>query len=237
MNSRIYRYDRVKKPHHYKVLGIFLAIFIVMAIIGGFIFADIKRSSGPEVVEGPGKSVSQVLSDSIQKLTIDESTFYMELPGDWKEITRVNNKVENSISWRSTKKGEENRILTLYIDLAPPNKPLNRLLPVKAEGGRMIITGDISENCASFTGGGTFDVSKAIHLPPSPAKWQKVDFLCNLPRVTDNEVGTGSTDGLNTTFVTGKIKGKHNYFFVYADRNIQAKNGILIDAIESFKAK
>jgi hypothetical protein len=236
MNSRIYRYDRVKKKHHYKVLGVFLAVFVVMGILGGLVFADIRNSSS-QTIEGPGKTVSQVLSDSIQKLTIDEPTYTLELPGDWKQQTRVNNNVENSITWQSTKKGEENRQLTLYVDKAPPNKPLNRLLPVKAEGARIITTGDISENCASFTGGGTFDVSKAIHLPPAPAKWQKVDFLCNLPRVTDNEIGTGSTDGLNSTMVTGATKGKHSYFFVYTDRNIQPKSGILIDAVESFKAK
>ena len=236
MSSRIYRYDRSVKPHHYKfIVIIIVAIIIILGIVAAVYF-DMKNS-GSKTVKGPGNTVGQVLGNSIDRLIVDEDLFTMELPGHWKELSRTKTVNENSIKWIATKPGDDNRSLTLYIDLVPPNRTaINRLLPVKAEGQKLIY-GEISENCASYTGGGTFDNSKAIHKEETPAKWQGVDFICNLPRVVDNETGTGSTDGLNTVFVTGPKGGRHRYFFVYTDRNVQPKGGVLLDAIDSFRAK
>lgn len=236
MSSKVYRYDRTVKPHHYKFIVIFIIALLVMVVIGIVVFIDMRNSES-KTVSGPSNTVNQVLGDSIDRLIVDEELFTMELPGHWKEHARVKNKVENSIKWIATKAGEDNRYITLYIDSVPADRTaVNRLLPVKAEGQKLIY-GEISENCASFTGGGTFNTNDAVKKTVTPAKWQGVDFLCNLPRVVDNETGTGSTDGLNSVYVTGPKGGRHSYFFVYTDRNIQPKGGVLLDAIESFRAK
>ncbi len=236
MSSRIYRYNKIKKPHHYKVLAVVGVTFVLLGIVGALVLLDIRKNQS-DTVAGPGKIVGQVLSDSVQRLTIDQPTYTMELPGSWKELKRVNNDVENSVSWISTTKGDDNRWITLYVDRTPPNIAVNKLLPVRVEGNRLIY-GNISDNCAGFTKDGTFNAGQAVKLPPTMAKWQGIDFLCNLPRVVDNETGTGTQgDGLNTTFVTGPKSGKHRYFFVYTDRNIQAKNNVFLDAVDSFRAK
>ncbi len=236
MSSNYYRYNRSVKPHHYKFIVIIAVSLVIIAIIFVLLLLDMRRGKTTTVV-GPQRTVGQVLGNSIDKLVVDEKLFTMELPGHWKLLTKTNNVHENSITWIATKKGEDSRSLTLYIDKVPESRrAINKLLPVKASGNKLLY-GDISENCASFTGGGTFNTGQAVSKPETTAKWQGIDFICNLPRVVDNETGTGSADGLNAVYVTGPTGGRHRYFFVYTDRNIQPKNGVLLDAIDSFRAK
>jgi hypothetical protein len=159
----------------------------------------------------------------------------MELPGDWKQVERKTTTTENSITWQGTKKGQDNRKLTLYVDVIPP-LAVNSLLPVTASGDTLSL-GDVSDNCATFTQKGTLDTSKAVQNRDSPAKYKQVDFICDLAQVTQNKTGTGSTDGINMVNVTGLTKGKHKYFFLFNDQNIQPNLTILTNAIKSFKAK
>ncbi|MDB5185901.1 MAG: hypothetical protein JWL85_424 [Candidatus Saccharibacteria bacterium] len=230
-----YRYDKSFRPKRHKFLFVFAGALLVVVSLAAFVWRDVTRNQAVNI-EGQSRTVNQVFNDTIQRLTVDEQLYSMELPGDWKEIKRTNTSTENSITWQATKKGEDNRSLTLHIDTIPASRPLNRLLPVNAEGNTLMY-GEISDNCASFTGGGSLDAQKAVHSKETEAKWQKVDFICNLPRVIDNEIGTGSTEGINTVSVTGPLQGKHKYFFVYTDRNVQPKTSILLDAIRSFRAK
>ncbi len=236
MSSQKYRYGyRPGKHRSRKLFLIVAATFVVLGIVGTIILLDLKRHKAPKV-EGASRTVSQVINGVSQQRTIDEKTFIMELPVDWKEVARRKNSRENLITWQSTKKGEENRKLTLHIDAIPSDYAINRLLPIVSQGAKLVYS-DLSDNCATFTGGGTFNTSQAVTLKPTVAKWQKVDFICNLPQVTDNQIGTGSSEGINFVSVTGENQGSHRYFFVYADRNIQPNYNILYDALRSFRAK
>lgn len=230
-----YKYGhRPGRRRRTRVLIVLAVSLLILGSIGSIVVYDLRKSEN-KPVEGQGRTVVQVSDDASNKMTVEEPTFSMELPGDWKETGRRKDAAEQSISWQATKKGEDNRYLKLYIDTIPANRSINRLLPVTAHGNGLS-AGNISENCATFTKGGTLDAGKAEKLPETPAKWEKVDFICNLPRVTDNEVGTGSTEGINTVTVKG-TKGEHKYFFVYTDRNIQANYTILYNAVSSFTAK
>ena len=232
-----YRYGhRPGRRRRTRVLIVLSVTLLIAAAIGGVIGYDIyKNRENNTVVEGTTRTVIQSLDDGMDKLSIDEPFFSMELPGDWKEVKRVNNQNENSISWQSTKKQESNRMLTLYVDTIPAKKALNRLLPVTPNGTKLT-TGDISDNCALFTQGGTLNATEAQRLPETPAKYKGVDFICNLPRVIDNEVGTGSLEGINSVTLKGS-KGEHKYFFLYTERNIQPNYTIFYNAVRSFTAK
>lgn len=236
MSAPKYRYGhRSGKRRPRKALLVLACSLLLLGIIGSVIYLDLKKHVSSEV-KGEGRVVSQVLSDNANLKTIDEPFFTLELPADWREIGRNQSSLYTSISWQAGTKGQDNRYLTLYIDRLPLDYPLNRLLPVRAQGNELSF-GDLSDNCSSFTAGGTTDANKAAGLPPTKSKWQKVDFMCNLPRFTDNEVGTGTPEAMNSVSVTGPVKGTHKYFFVYTDRNFQPNYNIFYDVIRSFRAK
>lgn len=234
MDAR-YRYGhRPGRRRRTRVLIVLAVSLLILGAGGGLVGYDIYKNRNKPVT-GTTRTVVQALDESVDKLNVDEPTFTMELPGDWKEIGRKNDNRTRSITWQATKKNADNRYLEVHIDIIPVTKSINRLLPVSAMGNSLT-NQDISDNCASYTGGGTLDAGQAEKLKDTPAKFQTVDFICDLPQVTQNKVGTGSTEGINTVTVGGS-KGKHKYFFLYTDHNIQSDYTILYNAIKSFKAK
>ncbi len=214
---------------------ILIASVALLAAAGTFIYADISRNTST-VVEGERRVISQVLSDSIQQYVVDEALFTFELPGDWEEFERRSTDSQNSITWQEVTEGQAGRVLTLYIDAIPAEVPVNRLLPVTAQGPRLTF-GTVSDPCYTFTGEGTANVREAVNLRPAPAKWQGVDFLCNLTNPVTNIVATGSIGVPTGTDIVGLNGESHRYLFVYNDQNIQPKYSILINAIRSFTAK
>lgn len=109
---------------------------------------------------------------------------------------------------------------------------VNRLMPVTVQGGSMSV-GNISDNCATFTGDAS-DANKS-RSGQLKARWSGVDFICSMGSI-DNQVGVGAPGGINEISLTGS-QGTHKYFFLYIDRTIQPDYTILEDALTSFRAK
>jgi hypothetical protein len=234
--SITYRYDhRSVKQRRKRIFGVLLGFVLIIGLIAGVIFWDLKSGKDTSV-EGDTKTITQVASEGVQRFTVDEQFYTFELPGDWKEVSRKNTATENSITWQATKSNEDNRFMTIYTDTIPPRKALNRLVPLTAQGN-MVSAGDVSDNCSTFTAGGTLVNPDFQKLSPTPAKYQKVDFICNLPNPHENEIGTGSTEGLNAVTITGPSKGPHKYFFLYTDHNVQPNYMIFTEVLRSFRAK
>lgn len=231
------KYQLDHKPAQHRRKSVFIVLFMTLLIIGAIgyvVWRDIRKNSDNQVT-GKTQVIQQAKNDSVNTLVVNEPLFSMGLPGDWKELKRQKNETENYITWVSSSTNSA-RMLRLYIDIIPTTLPVNRELAVTAQGNAIMV-GDISENCATFTKGGTLNVHEAALLKETPAKWNTVDFICDLPRVNDNEVGTGSTDGVNTLTLTGPTKGPHKYFFLYTEHSSQANYEILNNALRSFKAK
>jgi hypothetical protein len=211
-----------------------LVFVLLLLIIAGLIGYDVYKGRSTQQTGAP--KISQLVVDGGPKIKIDEPTFSLVLPGDWKEMGRVNNEVERSITWQATMAKEDNRFMTIYIDKIPRTKSFNRLLPLEAVGASLR-HGSVSDNCAAFTEGGSFDASVAAKARDTQAKWEEVTFICDLPKVFDDVVGTSSLEGINIVGITGEKSGKHNYFFTYTDHNTRANYEIFSTIIESFKAK
>jgi len=236
MGAPRYRYGhKLEKRRPRKALLVLSGSVLMLALLAGVVFWDLRKHVSP-TVEGESRVVSQVLSDNAQQKLVDEPFFSFELPGDWKETGRNTNSQYTSISWQATAKDKDNRYLTVYIDRIPTDMPLNRIVTVKAQGNGLSFS-EVSDNCANFTVGGSFETRAAATSRPTLTKWNKVDFMCNLPRVIDNEVGTGSEGAPNSVTVTGPNKGAHRYFFLYTDRNYQPDYTIFYDVLRSFRAK
>ena len=231
-----YQYDhKPGRRRRRQVLAVAGLSALILGGVGALVLGDVRKSQSTEV-SGKAQTILQANDDSVNRFRVNEPLFTLELPGDWKELKRQNDQTENSITWQSTRTSGDGRSLKLYIDTIPTSMAVNRLLPVSAQGST-IVPGDISENCATFTQGGTLNVYEAAKLKETPAKWNKTDFICDLPRVNDNRVGTGSAEGINSVTVTGPTKGAHKYFFLYTEHNIQPNYELLHNALRSFTAK
>ncbi len=234
--DRKYKYGQ--KPGRRRRTRLLIILAVSVLIVGslvGLLLLDLRQNRS-HPVEGASHTVVQALDGNSSRLVADEDNFTMELPSDWKKIEQRNDRNEHSFTWQATKKGEDNRILKLYIDTIPATMPLNRLLPVTVMGNALSV-GDVSQNCATFTQGATLNAQDAEKLTDKPAKWQQVDFICNVSRVVENQIGTGSTEGNNAVTIKGEQKGAHKYFFLFTDHNIQPNESIFVSAVKSFKAK
>lgn len=230
-----YHYDHRPVRHRLrKVLFILGLSLLILGGIAALVWRDLPKKETS--VSGSSHTILQAGQDAVNRLLVNEPLFSMELPSDWKEIGRTNRATDHTITWESTKKQQDGRSLRVYIDTIPATLAVNRLLPVMAQGNALSL-GEISENCATFTPGGTLNVYDAAKLKETPAKWNKVDFICNLPGVNNNEVGTGSPEGINTVSLAGSNLAMHKYFFVFTDHNNQANYEIFFNALRSFKAK
>lgn len=236
MSAPKYRYGHgTAKRRPRRALLVVFSTLVVAGVLGGILLLDIRKGASP-VVEGNSRVVSQVLGDNAQTLYINEPFFSFELPGDWKETERNRNAQYNSISWQATLKDKSNRYLTLYVDRIPFDLAFNRLVAVRANGTGISYS-DVSDNCANFTVGGAQNGQLSQAAQVTPTKWNKVDFLCNLPKAVDNQVGTAAEGSPNAIMVSGPTQGTHKYFFVYTDRNFQPDYSIFYDVLASFRAK
>lgn len=227
--SSVYTHDHRRNNVKASVfLVVLLSSLAGLGLIAFFIYNDLQTNKA-ESVQGEERTVSQAFGSTTTHFVTEED-FEFELPGDWREIDKIDRPSEQSITWQATKKNADNRWLKLYINTIPDD-PIVRLLPVTVEENKLK-RGQLSAPCGTFTGS---DADGASVI----AKWEDVEFMCDLTKGVDNNIiGTGQKgQPLNTLTVTGEKSGKNRYFFVYTDRNIQPKYEIIYDAINSFQAK
>ena len=229
----MYRHNvRVKRQR--QVILVVLVLVVSMATsLFIFVFFLIRHDTNKE---NPSTATSPVPAGTVgtpqQKLKVDEKWFSFELPSDWKPVTS-NVRPYTYWQWRSTVKNADDKTLTVYVDGAPPNYPINQLLPLmKNESGFLL--GNLSDNCNEFTA----DVKAALDAHQTrPSRWQGIDFICDVPNFVNQAIGTGSSDGVNKITMNGATSGKHDYFFVYVDHNIHPNSSIFTNALDSFRVK
>ncbi len=228
--SATYSYNRSLHKHH--LARLFLVMVAIAALIGLGWLLWRHYTGSPIAVNGQTLYVPQSAKAQPTQI-ISEPLFVTQLPSDWRLVSAKS----GVYSWQSTLKGNDNRYLSIYVDSVPTSLPVNQELPLTVNGNQLSY-GALSGNCANFTPGGTLNAAQAVKLKPSPAVWHGVNFICNLPRVIDNQIGTGSVGNpVNATTITGPQNGTHSYFFLYTDRNAQPDYSILYNVIQNFRAK
>jgi hypothetical protein len=219
---------RVQRPHNYKIfLATVAVIGVVVLVVWFMIHKDIANTTAPK---SNVPIVSTIADGSGDTITIQEPYFSFELPSDWKFQTEVHQTYANSYTWASTKKGGDDRTLTIHVDIMPQDYKIVKMLPLTSNGASFLL-GNVSDDCVKFSGTEVQRKSNASFQ----AKWQDVLFMCD-PMSANQTAGTGSKkDGIGAP-LSGS-KGTHKYFFYYEDHNIRPDSSILRDAVSSFKAK
>jgi hypothetical protein len=185
------------KPSH-KLIHTVVTVVITLLLVGGGAYAYyfLQKDTETEFTSNPGK----VRESTIQSLNpagakFDEGAFEMELPGDWKRLQPDLSGPYKKYSYQAGLKNADNRFLTIYVDGVPPNLAVNKAVAVRGEGATLS-HGMVSENCTEFTNPTTPNQLAVT------AKWDGVEFLCDLDTKTRNVVGISSPGAVNKVELT-----------------------------------
>jgi len=210
---------------------VLLEIVIVVAILVAVGFAAKHFLSAGTSISNMPPSVTTVVSPhTAGKKHADAGMFTLELPADWKSATPPQ-QAYKIYSWHNTAQNAGVRRLDVYVDGAP-QMPVNRVLPIQANGSQLVPLGQVSDNCVTFTQG-----AKNAGGSSLPGKYKQVNFLCDTANYARNVVGTSSPNGVDTVKVASLASGGHSFFFVYTDNSATPDYDILTDIITGFHLK
>jgi hypothetical protein len=176
----------------------------------------------------PPISTTTVSTPKQNKKHIDERFFGLDLPADWQPVAPPRQPYAVH-SWQNTAQNKGARRLDIYVDGAP-RLAVNRVLPIQANGARLVLLGQVSDNCITFTEG-----AKQTAAASMLAKWRGVKFLCDTANHERNVTGTSSPTGIDDVTLAGS--GKHSFFFVYTDNSATPDYDLFTNIITSFQAK
>jgi hypothetical protein len=202
---------------------------IVVVVITAFAVRHLL-SSDTSLGETPPAATSKVSLPIQHKRHISERFFSLDLPTDWRS-TASPNQPYAIYSWHNTAGNKGVRRLDVYLDGAP-RLAVNRVLPVQANGTRLVLLGQVSDNCMTFTEG-----AKRTAAASMPAKWRGVNFLCDTANPLRDVVGTSSPNGIDTVKVSSPGTGTHDFFFVYTDNSATPDYDVFTGIVTSFQAK
>jgi hypothetical protein len=169
-------------------------------------------------------------SSQAAKVTINKPEFKMEIPGGWTE-----RKVETSPTgprYTFAAPTGEPKMLDIYIDNPPTNLAINKAIVISLQGNGL--THDyVSENCVTFTD----PKYKNPQTGFAPARWQEIDFICDMANSSRQVVGTISHDGMNQLSTTGVSGATHKVFMTYTDNDITPSYSTFYDILGSVQFK
>ncbi len=222
VDRRIHRHQKLRK----RAGWLLVAIFIALAVYG---ILHLRVTPKQNVYNSPPSSRSYQ-PGTLAKVTINKPELTLELPSGWTEESIPQSRTSPRYSMHSPP--AEARQLQIYIDNPPQSFGLNRAIAVSASGNG-IVHDSVSDNCTTFT-----DVSKRDPVTGfATAKWQGIDFYCDVANYARAVVGTVSKDGFNYFNATGPTFGTHKVFITYTDNNISPDYTVFYDILDSLHFK
>lgn len=224
-----YRFGRRQISHRKR--NVLLLSILALLLAGGVVWGKSYFKANTVISPPPSPEVTQVTSKQAPTKQFAEGIFMISLPADW-----VYKGQQRQIApyapylFENTKISPGTEQLEVYVDTIPTALGVNRVLPVQGEGNRITPT-TVSDNCANFTG------NKVPGSTSTPAKWDGLNFLCDLGNYERDVVGTSSSSGVNTVKLTGPTTGMHQIFFTYTDNGSTPNFNIFTEAVRSFRLK
>lgn len=228
--STVYQHQlhahKIRRRHPRRWLALF-AVLLVAGLVYGF------QQLKPETVISQTKPTTKTLKTTVATERFTKGAFAIDLPKGWQFMSKQQD-LYTIYHFKSTLPGEGgNRSLEIYEDSDVAHLAVNRMVPVVAtdEGGLSANASEVSDNCTAYTTGAT----AGRQTVGQTAKWQGIEFVCDMANPLRNVVGTGSIDGMNTVTVKTATSRPHRYFFMYTDNNSKPDYGIFTTALNSFK--
>jgi hypothetical protein len=208
-----------------------------MLLVGLLLLAATGALSAPyflkpqtSLTQAPPVEKPAVLPHADTYQTVKGPTFSLEVPTTWKATTPPASSYK-IYRWQGTTVTDEQRWIDVYVDTIPAEFAVNHMMPIKAEGNKITVVNNTSDNCANFT-----DAAKdSSRLATAPAKWSGVAFVCDLGNTARDVVATATAETGNAV-VLGGSGGQHRYFFVYTDNTVTPDYNVFSRQLESFKS-
>jgi len=216
-----------RQAHHY-----ILYASIGLAICGVLLAGSwtLHALLQPHTILKQSKSITHtVTAGGAPSRQISKSVFTLRLPSDW-HATKSPSFTYTAFSWSGSGLVGSARHLDVYVDHLPPNFAVNRLLPVRAAGSGLDVTGTVSDNCVNFTD----KTAQSTASGHAMSKWGGVNFLCDMGNYERDVVAIGSSEGLNQVTLMGSTTGRHMVLLVYADNNINPDYTTFVTIVKSF---
>lgn len=229
---RLGRHSKKKAKKHLWL--VILAVLLVPFAAGGYFIVKLMKDGETKPTTPLAITREYAVEEVDDRKVFDQDGFSIKLPPDW-IMKGHNTRPHNIYAFKATKKNADQRTLEVFVDRFDAEKAFNRLLPVSVEGNKIIVTGSVSENCVTFTGAQPNTPDPKVSW--LPAKWQGVDFRCDMANRVRNVVGVGTPGGKPGITLSGPRTGSHTFFFVYIDHNINPDYQILEDALASLEVK
>lgn len=214
---------------------IVLIVLLLVLLSAGLL--AFRHFNGDDTYIGPTPKavVTKVTDKRGPPKHIDQPGYSFDLPGDWEQYTPPSAVAPAPVaSYRNTAKDKWTSRIDIYWDAVPTTLAVNRILPVKANGGRLAVAGNTSDSCEKFasSSNGQPSITGSVKL-----NWQNVSFLCDTGNYTRYVVGIGEPGGsINSVKVTG-AGGSHQLFVLYTDSSASPNDSALASMLDSFEAK
>ncbi len=217
------------RPQHKQKLTALIILIIAGLIIAVIWILSNYFQSDTTLSESEG-IVRQVDVAAPATKKIDNSIFSFEIPKSWKS---GESKLlpAAQYTWHGVGKDESARSLEIYVDTNPATMPVNRLLPVKASGNRIVVGDSISDNCVDFTDSKKANKQTGLLL----ASWSGVKFYCDYSNYGRDVIGVSTAQAINSIALDGAAAGSHKFFFVYTDHGALPDYSVISDIISSVR--
>ena len=169
-------------------------------------------------------------SSQAAKVAVNKPEFTMELPGGWVERKVIASPTGPRYTFAAPT--GEAKVLDIYIDNPPTNFAINKAIVISSQGAGLTHE-NVSENCATFTD----PKYKNPQTGFAPARWQEIDFICDMANTSRQVVGTISHDGVNQLKTAGAGGTSHRIFMTYTDNDITPSYSTLYDILSSMQFK
>ena len=222
VDRRLHKHQKLRK----RIVWLLVLLLVGLGMYGMF---HLKITPHQNIYNSPPSSSAYQIQTQ-EKVTIDKPELTLELPRGWTEESIPKTPTSPRYSLRSP--SADARLLQIYIDNPPQSFGLNKAIVVSASGTG-VIHNTVSDNCTTYT-----DISKRDPVTGfATAKWQGIDFYCDVANSSRAVVGTVSTDGFNYFNATGPTFGTHKVFITYTDNNISPDYSVFYAILDSLHFK
>ena len=221
-----------RSRHHKLLIGAFLMLFVLFSSYGSYKLLNLKTAPR-ETISNTAPTVQHYSATTTNKMHVDQPLFTANLPYGWKFISHQTAPY-NVYNYQSPTPGTQ--LLSVYIDTLPLTMAVNRVLSVQAQGDQ-IGHDTVSDNCVNFLTPSALNTPQAQTQKVVDARWQSVEFNCDVGNVVRDVVGTSSSGAINKVILTGSTVGPHALFFTFTDNNGTPDYTVFYGILDSFKLK
>lgn len=225
-------YRAGKRPKNKKKRRmIWFLIFIFMLILFWFGYSVYKKAATPNSEIKQAQASYKKVDYSKKTQIFSNEYFEIELPTTWHTLNQSSGSYK-TFSYQSNS-GSDGQTIQIFVDTIPVNFAVNRALIVKSQGDKVSIESPISDNCTAYTKN-----AANVGQYGAAARWQGVDFLCDMANTLRNVIGTSSVDGVNTvTLISPSTTRQHKIFFTDTANGINPDYNTFVSAVNSFRLK